>query len=144
MLRKTPSDVAQQQYLQPTDERAMFAHQYTRQLSTSPPPFSYSAYASDPYYASYPPQASYPAIPYSSPELAAYPAYLPPLTAASYGSALPSLAHPAKQEPYYGEDEMNPFSMSYASMAGIDLATAQPYQDSHPHVILSDPPFFYH
>ena len=41
---------------------------------------------------------------------------------------------PAKPE-YYGDDEINPFSMSYASMAGIDIPAPQPYQNSNPHVI---------
>jgi hypothetical protein len=135
------SEAAHAQYLQAGDDQGMFTHQYTRQLSTSPPPFSYSTYASDPYYSSYPPPATYPAMAYSSPELAAYPTYLPPLSA-PYGTALPSHA-PVKQEPYYGEEEMNPFSMSYASMAGIDLSTAPVYQESNPHVMLSEP-FLFH
>lgn len=33
-----------------------------------------------------------------------------------------------KQE-LFGDDDLNPFSMSYASMAGIDVSLAQSYQD---------------
>jgi hypothetical protein len=37
---------------------------------------------------------------------------------------------PIKQE-FYAEDEINPFSMSYASIAGVDVSTtvAPSYQD---------------
>jgi hypothetical protein len=135
------SEPAQSQYLHGSDEHGMFSHQYTRQLSTSPPPFSYSTYASDPYYSSYPPPATYSAIQYSSPELSTYPTYPAPLSAA-YSTGLPSLA-PVKQERYFGDEELNPFGMSYASMAGIDLSTAPPYQESNPHVMLSSR-FLYH
>lgn len=35
---------------------------------------------------------------------------------------------PVKQE-FYGDDEINPFSMSYASISGVDVSTSQSYQD---------------
>lgn len=140
--RRTP-DSSHAQYLgSNNDDRGMFTHQYTRQLSTSPPPFSYSTYPTEPYYSTYPAPSAYPAIAYSAPEMPSYSPYLPPLSSA-YTGALPSVVHPMKQEPYYGDDEMNPFSMSYASMAGIDISASQSYQDATPHVILSEPPFFF-
>lgn len=64
-----------------------------------------------------------------------YTPYLPPLSSA-YPNTLPSLVHPVKGE-YYGEDEISPFSMSYATMAGIEIPAPHSYhQDSDAHVKL--------
>ncbi|KAF2842460.1 hypothetical protein M501DRAFT_1013801 [Patellaria atrata CBS 101060] len=126
--RRTPEG-HHSHYISGHDERGMFSHQYTRQLSTSPPPFSYSTYPSTetPAYAPYQQHASYYA---STPEVPVMTSYLPPLSSPYHGS-LPSMA-PIKHE-YYGEEEVSPFSMSYASMAGIDIPAANAYQDSNPH-----------
>ncbi|KAF2461008.1 hypothetical protein BDY21DRAFT_334045 [Lineolata rhizophorae] len=127
--RRTP-EYSQPQYLSSHEDRGMFSHQYTRQLSTSPPPFSYSTYPADPVaYAPYPPHTGYSSIPITTgAEMPFYPSYLPPLSS-PYPTTLPSLA-PAKQE-YYGEEEIAPFSMSYATMAGIDIPAPHSYQDSN-------------
>ena len=96
----------------------MFAQQCTRQLSASPPPvFSYpsmspydayrqSTYAQSPIYHAAP--NTYNEIAYQT----------------EYGSAVPSLVPvlPSMQRKLaYDEDLISPFSMSYATMAGIDL-----------------------
>lgn len=39
-----------------------------------------------------------------------------------------------QQNNYYGDEEVSPFSMSYASMAGIDVPQQHHYQDSKIHV----------
>ena len=58
-------------------------------------------------------------------DLPLYHQYLPPIQQAYSGMVTP----PVKQE-FYGDDEINPFSMSYASIAGVDVGTtAQSYQD---------------
>jgi len=49
---------------------------------------------------------------------------------------LPSMMHftdAIKREPMAGDDAMNPFSMSYAAMAGIDIQGSHSYDDSNPH-----------
>jgi len=124
-------------YLPQHEDRSMFSHQYTRQLSTSPPPpFSYSTYP-EPSTVTYAPygshSSSYHTISSTTPELPAYPTYLPPLSS-TYSNTLPSLVHSAKHV-YYGEEEISPFSMSYASMAGIDIPPPRAYQESNAEVI---------
>ncbi|KAF1989483.1 hypothetical protein K402DRAFT_326961 [Aulographum hederae CBS 113979] len=133
----------QSQYYAGADERGMFTHQYTRQLSTSPPPFSYSTYSAEPVNYAYSTEAT----PYSSMqqqqqvssmgEPNVYTPYLPPMSGV-YGSSLPSMMYPTKQE-YFPEDEISPFSMSYASMAGIDIPAAHAYHEPSIHSHLNFP-----
>lgn len=108
----------------------MFAQQCTRQLSASPPPvFSYpsispydtyrqSAYIQSPIYHTAP--NTYNEITYQT----------------EYGEPVPSLVPvlPSMQprKLAYDEDLISPFSMSYASMAGIDLCQQQQAHQSHP------------
>ncbi|KAK4965243.1 hypothetical protein LTR66_012160 [Elasticomyces elasticus] len=117
-------------YMQPPEERNMFSHQYTRQLSTSPPPFSCptSTYppAHDMSYATYPQHTAYNAFSMPTPDIPLYSPYLPPLQH-SYSAGLPSVAYSTKQD-YFGDEEMNPFSLSYASLAGMDMLQ-QNYND---------------
>jgi hypothetical protein len=134
--RRTPE--IQGHYPPHHEERGMFSHQYTRQLSTSPPPFSYSTYPA-PDQAAYVPYASAPAPYHSVPattsqEVPMYSPYsLPPISAA-YPNTLPSLVH-VKSE-YYPEEEISPFSMSYATMAGIEIPAPHGYPESDAHVKL--------
>ena len=64
--------------------------------------------------------APYDSPPYVSSDLQSYTPYLPP-----FSQGFPGFLHtksvPVKQE-YYGSDDINPFSMSYASMAGVDMS----------------------
>lgn len=107
----------------------MFSHQYTRQLSTSPPPFSYATYPPMELMptVSYPSSGTYAAMSAPSSECSSYQMYLPPLLQQSYGNYLPTMG-PVKQE-FYGDDETSPFSMSYASMAGMDIPNMHVYQE---------------
>lgn len=53
----------------------------------------------------------------------------------------------AKQEAMFGEEDlMNPFSMNYASLAGLDVPSSQAYASpsSQSHVILTTPLTYYH
>lgn len=117
----------------------MFSHQYTdRQLSTSPPPFSYSTYPA-PETAAY--SVPYSTAPYHSipttitPEMTTYAPYLPPLSA-PYSTTLPSLVQPMKSE-YYAEDELsNPFASGYQLMGSIDIPPPHAYPESDAHVKL--------
>lgn len=140
--RRTP-----EMQVQGYEERGMFSHQYTdRQLSTSPPPFSYSAYPT-PESAAYPvpytTTAPYHSIPTTiSPEMTTY-AYLPPLSA-PYSTTLPSLAPPMKSE-YYQEDEIaNPFASGYQLMNSMEIPPPHAYPPSDAHVKLpSRKPYSY-
>lgn len=121
------------------EDRSMFSHQYTdRQLSTSPPPFSYSAYPT-------PESAAYPAVPYTT--TAPYHSipttiatdmpnyhYLPPLTSAYQ---LPSLtAQPMKSEYYQDDDIANPFASGYQLMNSMEIPPPHAYPASDAHVKL--------
>ncbi|KAK2741079.1 hypothetical protein FQN55_008483 [Onygenales sp. PD_40] len=125
-----PAKLVLAEPLSQQDERTtMFSHQSTRQLSASPPPaFSYPPYSySENYsYSQYPqPDATYraPAVSYAAVPLSNY--YTPPLSA----TQLP----PFREHLYAEDDLITPFSMSYASMAGIDIpATTASYQDPNP------------
>ncbi|KGO75113.1 hypothetical protein PITC_069830 [Penicillium italicum] len=116
-------------YYSPEDRQTMFAQQCTRQLSASPPPvFSYpsmlsydtyrqSAYSQSPIY--HPTPSTYSEIAYQT----------------EYGESVPSLVPvlPSMQarKLAYDEDLISPFSMSYATMAGIDLCQQQAQAQSH-------------
>ena len=118
----------------------MFSHQYTRQLSTSPPPFSVASYSS-----AYPaPDAVAYSMPYSTspyhtipttltPEMPSY-AYLPPLSS-TYPTTLPSLVPSMKSE-YYAEEDLSPFGVGYAAIGGIEIPPPHAYADSNAHVRL--------
>ncbi|SMY20106.1 unnamed protein product [Zymoseptoria tritici ST99CH_1A5] len=110
--RKHTPEVLAQRYMLPSDDRGMFSQQFTRQLSTSPPPFSSYAPIASTEHSTYSTYQSYCAQPPNGVETNPWPVYAQP-THASHGLISP----PIKQE-IYGDDEYNnPFSMSYASMA---------------------------
>jgi hypothetical protein len=119
----------------PADDKSMFSQQFTRQLSTSPPPHSYASIPTTDgiAYSTYPQSAMYCGMPASGMDVPLFPQYLQSIH--QYGSNMSSQS--IKQE-YYGDDEMSPFSMSYASMAGVDVSTAQTYDpiyvSSKPHL----------
>lgn len=140
-------EVVNQQFVLPLDDRSMFAEQFTRQLSTSPPPFTDAsipkvdnlAYTTT----AYSPAAAYCGLPAAHPMdvSALYPPYLSSHLPASYGSHVAAAAAtPSIKYEFYGEEEINPFNMSYASMAGVDLSSTaahayEPvYVSSRPHV----------
>lgn len=112
----------------PSDERAMFAQQCTRQLSASPPPvFSYPCL---PAYDAYHP-TSYTQLPLYHTVPSTYNEISFPYSDSISSVVPPALSMPRK--PAYDEDIMSPFSMSYATMAGIDLCPqSQQQQPSLP------------
>ena len=111
---------------------ALFNQQAFRQLSTSPPPFTYATYPAEVL-----PYSSYAPMPYTSlptcSDAPLYASYLPPMTS-TYQPSVPSLAYAVKQDGLYAEEDINPFNMNFASMAGIDMAAAQSYTGSSPQV----------
>ncbi|KAF1946082.1 hypothetical protein EJ02DRAFT_450851 [Clathrospora elynae] len=121
-------------YTTPPAEDRMFSHQYTRQLSTSPPPFSVASYSS-----AYPaPDAVAYSTPYStSPyhsipttlttEMPSY-AYLPPPLSSAYSNGPSSLVPSIKSE-YYAEEDLSPFGVGYAAIGGIEMPPPHAYAD---------------
>ncbi|KAF2208858.1 hypothetical protein CERZMDRAFT_48613 [Cercospora zeae-maydis SCOH1-5] len=116
---RTP-DLLAQQYVLPSEDRSMFSHQFTRQLSTSPPPFTVNAPLPPPESVSY---SSFPTYAAPNMDLAMYPAYVAPTQA----YAIQNMMQPPVKQEVYADDEVNPFSMSYASMANEITS----YQHSH-------------
>lgn len=112
----------------PEDRGTMFSHQCTRQLSASPPPvFSYPSYS---HLDTYGQSSIYNSVSGSYNDVS-FPG--------EYGDPVPSIlpvAAPAtgpikRVHNYTDEEIMSPFSMSYATMAGIDLCpTAQSLSES--------------
>lgn len=120
----------------------MFSHQYTRQLSTSPPPFSVASYSTYPapdtvtYTMPYTTNSSpYHSIPTTmTAEMPSY-HYLPPPLSSPYHTTLPSLVPSMKSE-YYAEEELSPFGVGYAAIGGIEIPHPHQYADSAVHVRL--------
>ncbi|QIX01407.1 hypothetical protein AMS68_006924 [Peltaster fructicola] len=122
--QRRPTEALGPQYLTPPEDR-MFSQQYTRQLSTSPPPFTYASMPMTESFAPYQQTNSFCSIPNIDQAISSqYMQALPQQYSQNLGLVTP----PIKNE-FYGDDEMSPFSMSYAS---IDT-TAQPYQDFSPY-----------
>lgn len=101
----------------------MFAQQCTRQLSASPPPvFSYPSIS---------PYDAYRQSPYTPSPIYHAPG---PYSEIAYQSEyeVPSLVPvlPSMQRKQAYDEDLSPFSMSYANMAGIELCQAQ--AQSHP------------
>lgn len=121
----------------PADDR-MFSHQYTRQLSTSPPPFSVASYSTYPapeaaaYTMPYTTNSPYHSIPTTlTPEMPSY-HYLPPPLSSPYPTTLPSLVPSMKSE-YYAEEDLSPFNVGYAAIGGMDIPPPHAYADSSAH-----------
>ncbi|KAH7414429.1 hypothetical protein DE146DRAFT_640280 [Phaeosphaeria sp. MPI-PUGE-AT-0046c] len=121
----------------PADDR-LFSHQYTRQLSTSPPPFSVASYSTYPapeaaaYTMPYTTNSPYHSIPTTlTPEMPSY-HYLPPPLSSPYPTTLPSLVPSMKSE-YYAEEDLSPFNVGYAAIGGMDIPPPHPYADSSAH-----------
>ncbi|EME49728.1 hypothetical protein DOTSEDRAFT_68488 [Dothistroma septosporum NZE10] len=123
---RTPEALAQQ-YVLPSDDRSMFSQQSTRQLSTSPPPFSCASMPSTETmsYPTYQAPASYCPVPTNAVDMSIYQQY-------SMGMqqtyTVPSISSPPIKQEFYGDDEINPFSMSYAAINDMPS-----YQDIPPY-----------
>ena len=140
-VKAEPSDFLasrHQRYLAVHDDRSMFSQQFTRQLSTSPPPFAFSTYPSEAVpYTTFSQHMPYAALSSTCTEIPMYSPYLPPVSS-PYSQNLPSMTYPAKQE-LFAEEEINPFNLSYASINGLDMSAAQSYTESNPQVIRPHP-----
>jgi hypothetical protein len=130
----SPRVLSQNQYTPPmhNDDDSLFANAFDRDGSHTPPLFAY--------HHSYPPPEEniYPAYPSTQPyrptnsaipTTQGYPEYLAPTP-----MTLPSMMHfneALKRDSFTGNDDsLNPFSMSYAAMAGIDIQSSHTYGDS--------------
>ncbi|KAK5108605.1 hypothetical protein LTR62_008181 [Meristemomyces frigidus] len=110
----TPEAVGQH-YILPSSD--MFSQQYTRQMSTSPPPFTHAGNPSGPpaiSYASYPPSNYGSSLPTTSLETQHYSPYL---ASADQGYFSPPLK---LEQGMYFDDDTSPFAAGYAAMAGMN------------------------
>jgi hypothetical protein len=115
---------------------------FDRDGSHTPPLFAYHHSYPAPEESIYPPyphtQSYRPASTLQA-STESYPDYITPAP-----MTLPSMMHfneALKRDSLSnGDDSLNPFSMSYAAMAGIDIQASQTYGDSNPHVssLMSD------
>ena len=117
----------------------MFHVQYSRDLSSSPPPsypFSYSL-ANPTVHAPYSQHGSFQALPAPAPSYTGQSLYLPPLP-----TTLPSMSPyelgPMKSEnPFEDEGMLGQYGMGYSPLAGMDVGDT--YHDSNPHVSFLKP-----
>lgn len=133
--RTTTSRVVRPQYVPPADDRSMFALQSTRQLSTSPSPFSSSL--STPLdgnpYLNYSQSTSYCTFVGNGVDMPLYPHYVPPTQQSYQTNATGMTPSLIKQETYENE-EMYPFGFIYPSFAGAEMPLAQSLQDAATYV----------
>lgn len=131
----SPEVLTVDSFSSPEERGSLFGQQCTRQLSTSPPPiFSYGSYAfPEQSYQSYPQHTAYHSLPapYSG-DYTYSNQYLPPLTA-TLPTMPPSTMSMKRDALFPEEDMMTPFSMSYASMAGIDISNSQAFSETNHH-----------
>jgi len=133
---RTP-EVLNQHYVLPSTDHSMFSQTYTRQLSTSPPPFSYTGLPSTGASYGYSQATTYCSLPTTSVDMPLYHQYLP-ATEQAYRRPTPSIKH---EPAFYFDDDQSPFAASYAAISGVDVSTADssyPYVSTRPH---QPPPF---
>lgn len=111
-------------YLARDDRGSMFSHQSTRQLSASPPPvFSYPSYPYPETYGQsvYSQHSMYHSMTAPYDDISTIQGqYLEPFPSTMTTTA-PSTASTKRANVFAEEDILSPFSLSYATMAGIDL-----------------------
>jgi hypothetical protein len=142
---RTPEVFHQQYTLPSVDDPGMFSQHNTRQMSTSPPPFSYNAIsaADSVSYSSYAQMPAYSSMPVEMPLYSHYYQHTPHN---NYQHIVPTMASPPVKQEYYNEEsDMNPFSMSFASLGGsgatsLDVSAANSYQDSVASYVSTRPP----
>jgi hypothetical protein len=119
--------------------RYIYPPPYSQQ-SNSPPPFNHASLAVTESHASYICPPSGPSYSqqsnayYNMPptmDIPLYHSYMQPLHNRQQAYAATGIATPPIKQEFYAEDEINPFSMSYASIAGVDVSTTvtPSYQD---------------
>ena len=133
--RRPSPEPAQLQYSRIESEQPeLFRCQYSRDLSTSPPPsypFSYPL-ANSPVHPPYSQHGSFQGLPAPAPDFAGHSLYLPPIPV-TLPSISPYELGPIKSEnPFEEEGMISHFNMGYPPMTGMDAGG--PYQDSNPHV----------
>lgn len=123
----------QQQYTPPThyDDDALYSQNFSRDRSQSPPSFTYNTYPPVDGLL-YPSYQQHPHTMVAQSQAEAYSDYLTPVPVTLPGMMMYGSI---KQEALQMEDNtMNPFNMSYASMAGLDVQASRQFEDSNPHV----------
>ncbi|KAK4902040.1 hypothetical protein LTS10_011924 [Elasticomyces elasticus] len=119
---RTP-EVLNQHYVLPSSDQSMFSQSYTRELSTSPPPFSYASLPGAGANYGYTQATTYCALPTTGVDMPLYHGYMPP-TEQVYGMPTPSVK---QEQAFYFDDDQSPFAASYAAISGVDVSTAESY-----------------
>jgi hypothetical protein len=126
------SESHQTGFMQLPDER-MYAQQYTRQISTSPTPYSYTTVQPDSFtYPAFSSHHPYSSMSSSCSDMPLY-SYSTPFSS-SYSAPLQSVEYPIKQE-LYAENDLTAFGISYSSLPSMDITASSSYADSLPQVI---------
>ncbi|KAF2486869.1 hypothetical protein BDY17DRAFT_308226 [Neohortaea acidophila] len=119
-------DLLPQSITSPLDDRGMFSTQSIRQLSTSPPPFSFPAFSAidD---VSYPQASTIP--PYRGEvDVSLYPQYMQTVPAC-YPPILESTGAAPLKANLYNDHDWNVLNMSYASTGGMEQQQPQHFYD---------------
>jgi len=144
--RRSPSHELQRaspEILPLDDTSALFDTPASRHLSIhSPPAFTFSSYPPTTAYLQYEQQQQQPVYDGSSGYYSSYP-YPVESTSSSLPPTLPTMLPSAygKQDHLFGDDDfLSPFSMNYASLAGLEMPSHQAYTGANSHTPpLTDP-----
>jgi len=126
-LRAHTPEVVNQHYMLPNSD--MFSQQYTRQMSTSPPPFTYAGAPSTSAmtYASYNQPAYSSSLPSGS-DMPVYSAYLPSIDQGYFSPPIKT------EQGLYFDDDTSPFAAGYAAISGVNDQYAS-YVSSRPQTL---------
>jgi hypothetical protein len=131
----SPEILSHNQYTPPmnNDDDALYSHGFGRDGSQTPPTFSYHTYPA-PDDILYPPYSQrYPQM-VSNAQTESYSEYLAPVPTTLPGLMLYGNSGKSTSLLHADDNTMNPFNMSYATMAGIDVHAPRQFDDSNPHV----------
>jgi hypothetical protein len=115
----------------PLEEDQVFSQQYTRRVSTSPPPFHYTTHQDNFAYPAYSSHDPFTTLSSSCADMSAYSYALP--FSSPYSTTLQSIEYPIKPE-HYPESDLNAFSIGYTQFPSIDITPGSSYADSLPQV----------
>ncbi|KAK5160153.1 hypothetical protein LTS14_002260 [Recurvomyces mirabilis] len=113
-LRAHTPEVVNQHYVLPSSD--MFSQQYTRQMSTSPPPFTYAGAPSTSAmtYASYTQPTYCSSLPSTGSDMPIYSAYLPSVDQGYFSPPIKT------EQGLYFDDDTSPFAAGYAAISGVN------------------------
>jgi hypothetical protein len=124
------SSNSQPEFMSVQDDR-LFSQQFTRRVSTSPPPFPYATQQDNFAYPTYSSQDPFATLSSSCADMSVYSYALP--FSSPYSTTLQSIEYPIKPE-HYPESDLNAFGIGYTQFPSIDITPGSSYADSLPQV----------